>query len=147
MPRTTLLQLWGILATTQAGTPERERDRYRERVIITPKVTSLRRRDCCIFSLVCMCVYVYVYMGKDSVQMHLCVCVRAFVLFTHVHILTHKTDNGSHLCKGRNGEKRKLKTNDKTNEKGEDRSKTNTYQKGGGMMHEEQQMQKSATEN
>ena len=76
-----------------------------------------------------------------------CVCV-AFVLFTHVHILTHKTDNGPHLCgKGKNtvGEKEK-KTNDKTNEKGEDRSKTDTYQKKRGMMHEEQQMQKSATE-
>jgi hypothetical protein len=67
-----------------------------------------------------MCVYVY--MGKDSVQVHLCVlgvcvCVREreFVLFTNVHILTHKTEN--------------------------------TYHKKGGMMHEEQQMQTSATEN
>ncbi len=86
-------------------------------------------------------------------QVHLCVCVcvcaraRAFVLFTYVYILTHKTDNGSHLCKGRNGAKRKHQTNDKVNEKGEDRSKTDTYQKRGGMMHEEQQMQKSEKKN
>jgi hypothetical protein len=62
----------------------------------------------------------------------MCVCARAFVFFTYVYILTHKTDNGSHLCKGRNGAKRKHQTNDKINEKGEDRSKTDTYQKRGG---------------
>ena len=94
-------------------------------------------------------------MGKDSVQVHLCVCARARarerarLCDSHMYILTHKTDNGPHLCgqvKNTVGKKEK-KTNDKTNEKGEDRSKTDTYQKKRGMMHEEQQMQKSATEN
>ena len=84
-------------------------------------------------------------MGKDSVQVHLCVfvCVCAFVLFTHVYILT-SAGNGKKY--GRKNRKQQ-KTNDKTKQKGEDRSKTDTYQKKGWMMHEEQQMQKSATEN